>query len=149
MSRRGAGRSRTGREPKVREGREAAVLEQLPNIGPSLATDLRRLGIRAPAELTGRDPYALYESLCHVTGRTQDPCVLDVFIASVRFMEGAPPRPWWHYTPERKRTLAVREGADRRPAFRASGRRRGGSTPLDARPSSRRRQRATRAGLPR
>ena len=145
MSHRGAARSRAGREPKVRDHREAAELEQLPNIGPSLATDLRRLGIRAPAELAGRDPYALYESLCHLMGTRQDPCVLDVFIASVRFMEGAPPRPWWHYTPERKRTLAAREGADHRPASRAGERRRGGSIPLVGRPPSRRRKRATTA----
>jgi hypothetical protein len=26
----------------------------------------------------------------------------------VRFMEGAPARPWWHYTPERKRVLDSR-----------------------------------------
>jgi hypothetical protein len=34
--------------------------------------------------------------------------VLDVFLSAVRFMEGAPARPWWHYTAERKRALAAR-----------------------------------------
>jgi pathogenicity locus Cdd1 protein len=34
--------------------------------------------------------------------------VLDTFIAAVRYMEGAPKRPWWHYTAERKRRLAAR-----------------------------------------
>jgi hypothetical protein len=34
--------------------------------------------------------------------------VLDVFISAVRFMEGAPARPWWRYTAERKRALAAR-----------------------------------------
>ena len=44
----------------------------------------------------------MYRALCEATGARQDPCVLDVFIAVVRFMEGGPPTPWWHYTAERK-----------------------------------------------
>lgn len=82
-------------------------LEQIPNVGPATARDLRRLGVRTPADLTGRDPFALYYALCDVTGTQQDPCVMDVFIAAVRYMEGAPARPWWRYTAGRKRALAV------------------------------------------
>ena len=78
-------------------------LEEIPNIGPSLAGDLRRLGVHLPAELRGRDPYKLYGALCDMTGARQDPCVLDAFTAAVRYMEGAPARPWWKYTAERKR----------------------------------------------
>ncbi len=80
-------------------------LTQLPNIGPATAADLRLLGIRSPAQLVGRDPYAMYESLCRVTGQRHDPCVIDVFISAVRFMEGAPAKPWWRYTAERKARL--------------------------------------------
>ena len=80
-------------------------LEELPNIGPSLAGSLAQVGIRRPSDLPGRDPFALYEALCNATGVRQDPCVLDVFLSAVRFMEGAPERPWWFYTPERKRAL--------------------------------------------
>jgi hypothetical protein len=79
------------------------TLQQIPNIGPSLAADLRRVGIDRPAQLAGQDPHRLYRRLCDVTHERQDPCVLDVFISAVRFMEGAPARPWWHYTAERKR----------------------------------------------
>ena len=82
------------------------VLEDIPNIGPSLAVDLRRVGVRLPLELVGRDPYAMYRALCNATGERQDPCVLDTFISAVRYMEGAPARPWWRYTAERKRLLA-------------------------------------------
>jgi hypothetical protein len=39
-----------------------------------------------------------------------DPCVIDTFLSAVRFMEGAPPQPWWHCTPERKRHLATSRG---------------------------------------
>jgi Pathogenicity locus/TfoX C-terminal domain len=88
-----------------------AALEDLPNIGPVVAADFVRLGIRAPRELAGRDPYALYDELNRVTGARHDPCVLDTFIAAVRFMDGAPAKPWWKYTAERKRTLATRASA--------------------------------------
>ena len=85
-----------------------AALEDLPNVGPAVAADFVRLGIRAPRELAGRDPYALYDELNRITGARHDPCVLDTFISAVRFMDGAPARPWWQYTAERKRTLAKR-----------------------------------------
>jgi Pathogenicity locus len=37
-----------------------------------------------------------------------DPCLLDTFIAAVRYMAGEPKKPWWKYTAERKRELAAR-----------------------------------------
>lgn len=83
--------------------RGVAKLEDLMNVGPSIAADLRGIGIQHPDDLIGKDPYALYETLCRRTGVRHDPCVLDTFISVVRFMEGAPARPWWHYTDERKR----------------------------------------------
>jgi len=85
-----------------------ARLEDLPNVGPSIAGDLRGIGVSHPSDLPGRDPYALYDALCAATGVRHDPCVLDVFLSAVRFMEGAPASPWWHYTAERKRALAAR-----------------------------------------
>jgi hypothetical protein len=81
-------------------------LEQIPNIGPSLAHDLRLIGVSHPQDLIGRDPYAMYEELCRKTGQRHDPCVIDAFISAVRFMQGEPRRPWWAYTSERKRVLA-------------------------------------------
>ena len=88
--------------------RQIARLEDIPNVGPAVAADLRQLGITSPAGLPGRDPYALYDDLCRITGQRHDPCVLDTFIAAVRYMEGAPKRPWWKYTGERKRNMAAR-----------------------------------------
>src|SRR5438034_1058359 len=83
-------------------------LEDIPNVGPAVAGDLRRLGITLPKELLGRDPYAMYDDLCRITGQRHDPCLLDTFIAAVRYMAGAPKQPWWNYTAERKRELAAR-----------------------------------------
>jgi Pathogenicity locus len=93
------------KQPKARSAAECERLEQLPNVGPAIAADLRRLGIRHPQDLAGRDALALYQALCRATGRRQDPCVLDTLLAVVDFMRGAPPRPWWAYTVQRKATF--------------------------------------------
>jgi len=87
---------------KARTAAECEALEQLPNIGPSLAADLRSLGIAHPRELASLDPFALYQALCKQTGRRQDPCVLDTLMAVTDFMRGAPAAPWWAYTARRK-----------------------------------------------
>jgi hypothetical protein len=89
--------------------RNLTDLEEIPNVGPSIAGDLRRLGIKKPKALIGCDPYELYDELCRITGQTHDPCLLDVFISAVRYMEGALPKPWWKYTAERKREMAARK----------------------------------------
>lgn len=89
--------------------RDSPALEDLPNVGKSVAADLRCIGVRAPGDLAGRDPFELYDRLNRIAGARHDPCVLDTFIAAVRYVEGAPPRPWWKYTAERKRTLAARK----------------------------------------
>jgi hypothetical protein len=85
------------------------ALEDLPNVGKAIAADLRCIGVRTPAQLRGKDPFALYDKLNRATGVRHDPCVLDTFIAVVRFVEGGPARPWWVYTSERKMALAKRK----------------------------------------
>ena len=92
---------------------ELARLEDIPNVGPAVAGDLRKLGINEPDDLVGRDPYAMYDDLCRLTGQRHDPCLLDTFIAAVRFMAGEPKKPWWKYTAERKRELAARSAEGR------------------------------------
>ena len=90
--------------------RDLASLQDIPNIGPSLAESLERAGIKRPSQLKGKDPYVLYARLCKRTGVRHDPCVLDTFISAVRYMEGGPAQPWWHFTPERRENQA-RHGA--------------------------------------
>lgn len=87
---------------KARHAAECELLEQLPNIGPSLAEDLRSIGVLSPQQLPQQDAYALYQALCRLSGKRQDPCVLDTFIAAIDFMRGGEPRPWWAYTAQRK-----------------------------------------------
>lgn len=109
MSKQGLSRRRS--PMKSHEGPELTRLEDIPNVGPAIAADLRRLAIKMPADLPGRDPYAMYDDLCRITGQRHDPCLLDTFIAAVRFMEGEPKKPWWKYTVERKRVMAARTEA--------------------------------------
>ena len=90
------------KSPKATTAAECHALEQLPNIGPSLAEDLRSIGIHRPADLRGKDAFVLYQKLCAATGQRQDPCVLDTFMAATDFMRGAQAAPWWHYTAQRK-----------------------------------------------
>ena len=93
---------------KASRAADARKLQDIPNIGPSMAADLRMLGIDTPLKLVGQDPYAMYQRMMDLSGEYQDPCVCDTYIAAVRFMEGAPPHPWWFYTDERKRAFAAR-----------------------------------------
>ena len=93
---------------RKKTNRDVAQLEDIPNVGPAIAADLRQLGITQPGDLVGCDPYEMYDDLCRITGKRHDPCLLDTFIAAVRYMAGEPKTPWWKYTAERKRELATR-----------------------------------------
>ena len=83
-------------------------LTDLPNIGKASEADLRLLGITAPAQLQGKDAYRMYAQLCEITGQRHDPCVIDVFLSVIRFVEGEEAQAWWAFTEERKRTLLER-----------------------------------------
>ncbi len=63
---------------------EIIDLQQIPNIGPSIAANLRLIGVLTPHDLLGK--------------------------------AGEPAKPWWKYTPERKRTLAARPKGNEIPA---------------------------------
>jgi hypothetical protein len=82
-------------------------LTDLPNIGKAAAADLRLLGINCPDDLITRDAFQLYGELCRLTQTKHDPCVIDVFMSVVCFMQGEPARPWWEYTAERKKLLLI------------------------------------------
>jgi len=79
------------------------VLTDLPNVGPAIEKDLRRIGIERPRQLVGKDALELYLRLCEATGRREDPCLLDTLMSVVDFMNGGEPKVWWAYTAERKR----------------------------------------------
>lgn len=110
-------------------------LTDLPNVGESIADDLRLLGYGTPAKLRGADPFAMYRRLCEVTGAIHDPCVLDTFISITDFLEGGSARPWWEFTATRKARLGeggaatvAGERTRTREARRRQTRRAGGSS---------------------
>jgi len=72
-------------------------LDELPNIGTTIAKKL---------QLMGKDPYELYDKLCMFLGKKVDPCIIDVFISGIYFMETGDSIPWWKFTNERKKHTA-------------------------------------------
>ena len=80
-------------------------LYDIPNVGPATIKYLNILGINRPFELIGLNPYSMFRELCKVSGKQFDPCLADVFISAVKYMEGEPAQKWWYYTVERKRIL--------------------------------------------
>lgn len=84
-------------------------LEDIPNVGPSIAGDFRKLGIFYPKDLKGRDPLKLYKALIKKTGVHQDPCVLDTFMSAVDFMKTGKPKKGWLFTARRKKLFNVKK----------------------------------------
>jgi hypothetical protein len=78
-----------------------ADLSRIPGVGPSIASDLYRLGIRQVADLRGRDPQLLYSKLCREMGQHVDRCVLYTFRCAVYFASESKPDPellkWWNW----------------------------------------------------
>ena len=71
------------------------TLTDLPNVGKAVAEDL-----------AGQDAYEMYDRLCSLTATRHDPCMIDIFLSLVDFMQGNEPKPWWHFTEQRKAFLA-------------------------------------------
>ena len=78
----------------------------LKNVGAATRADLALLGIENKAQLAQQEPDQMYSRLITITGKSQDPCVWDVFAAVVHEARTGEKQPWWHWTPERKRRQA-------------------------------------------
>ena len=76
-------------------------LQEIPGVGPSLASDLRRLGYSSVLDLRGEDPEAMYTRLCLVEGAHIDRCVLYVFRCAVYYASHeaheADKLKWWNW----------------------------------------------------
>lgn len=74
-------------------------LQRIPGVGPSIAEDLRGIGIKRIADLKGKDPERLYSRSNAKRGLVQDRCLLYVFRCAVYFAETPKPNPkkldWW------------------------------------------------------
>jgi len=92
--------------PKKVKRSHLTKLTDLPNIGKAAEADLIRLGIQMPHDLLGRNAYQMYDDLCRITGQKHDPCVIDMFLSIVNFINGGEPQDWWKFTAQRKAYLA-------------------------------------------
>ena len=101
----------TSRNVTLNERTHLSQLEDLPNIGKSIAADLRRIGILNPGQLAGRDPLATFRALAEVMGHRHDPCVLYTLISVKHFLESGEALPWWKFTEQGKKLLASKSGS--------------------------------------
>jgi len=81
-------------------------LSDLISVGPATVRALHSLGIRSVAQLARAKPEALYDKLCRLRRRREDPCCLDVFSAAVA-QARHPNLPtekcvWWYWSQRRK-----------------------------------------------
>ncbi len=97
----------------VRQG-QPTKLEELPNIGKSIAADLRAIGILVPQQLAGRDPLEIYIELSGAMGHRHDPCVLYTLMSVKHFIDSGEVLPWWAFTGAGKKLLVSIPGIGRR-----------------------------------
>jgi len=91
-----------------RQNQTVQKLEDLPNIGKSIAADLRAIGIQSPTQLAKCDPLATYLALAKKMGQRHDPCMLYTLMAARHFLESGVSLPWWQFTEQGKKLLAAR-----------------------------------------
>lgn len=80
-------------------------LTTLPGVGPSIAADLRHVGVHSLRDLADADPDQLFERLCDLTGHEQDPCILYTFRCAVYAARTPEPDEsllkWWNWKERR------------------------------------------------
>jgi hypothetical protein len=75
-------------------------LQKIPGVGPSIAKDLRDIGIVSIHDLKDKNPDKLYESLMRKVGNHVDRCVLYVFRCAVYYANGGNETEklkWWYW----------------------------------------------------
>ncbi len=78
------------------------AFQELPNIGPAMAHDFIRLGLRTLEDLEGSDAQTLYDRIGHLDGVAHDPCVLDTYTAAIHNLRTGEEQPWWEFSRRRK-----------------------------------------------
>lgn len=99
--------SQIKRRATPKGGTHTLKLEDIPNIGKSIASDLRSLGILNPHQLATRDPLQTYLALTGSMGRRHDPCVLYTLMAARHYLDSGASIPWWKFTAQGKKLLAA------------------------------------------
>ena len=78
-------------------------LRSLMNVGPAVEAYLVDLGIHAVDQLAAHEADDLYRRLRRRIGKACDPCLHDTFSAIIHEARTGEKRPWFTFTPERKR----------------------------------------------
>ena len=77
------------------------VLQAIPGVVPSIATDLLDLGIIKVEDLRDKNPQKLYDDLCLLRHQKIDQCMLYVFRCAVYFASHTKHDPeklkWWNW----------------------------------------------------
>jgi len=83
-------------------------LTSIPGVGPTIARNLRLMGIRRVADLKGADPERLYTKLERTLGEPVDRCALYVLRTAVYFASRTRHDPeklkWWNWKDGATRT---------------------------------------------
>jgi uncharacterized protein (DUF952 family) len=79
-----------------------ASLAKLRNVGKAALGDFALLEIKTVAQLSACEPGDLFTTLQARTGQRQDPCVWDVFAATIHQARTGEAQNWWAFTAERK-----------------------------------------------
>ncbi len=88
---------------KTRSNKEETLREfrKIPGVGPGIALDLWKLGLRSTSSLRNRNPERLYERLCTLEGKPADRCLLYVFRCAVYYASHTRHDPklllWWNW----------------------------------------------------
>lgn len=93
--------------PRLSRGRAGTGLRSLMNVGPAVEAYLVDLGIHAIHELARQEADDLYRRLQRRIGKACDPCLHDTFSAIIHEARTGQKRPWFTFTPERKRREAT------------------------------------------
>ena len=64
--------------------------------------DFAVLGIETVAQLASCEPASLFHDLQRLTGQRHDPCVYDVFAATIHQAQTGEVKNWWAFTGARK-----------------------------------------------
>jgi hypothetical protein len=77
-------------------------LARLRNVGKAALADFKLLGITTVEQLAAQNADALFGRLVELTKQRQDPCVHDVFAATIHQAKTGEALNWWAFTPGRK-----------------------------------------------
>jgi pathogenicity locus Cdd1 protein len=94
------------KDVKPRAENSERELGDLVSVGPATVRALHSLGVRSVAQLARCNADSLYNKLCRLRGRREDPCCLDVFAAAVAQARDSElpveKRVWWYWSQQRK-----------------------------------------------